>query len=140
MAYKVKKVDTWAAPLKDKSGSLAARLSSLASAGVNLEFVIARRAPDKPGTGVVFVTSISGAAKTRAAKKAGFHKTQSLHTVRVEGPDKKGQGARVTRVLAEKGLNLRGLSAAAIGGKFVAHIALDSKADAAKAARILRAL
>ena len=140
MAFKIKRVDTWAAPLKDKSGSLAARLGALAAAGVNLEFVIARRAPDKPGTGVVFATSISGAAKTRAAQRAGFRKTRSLHTVRVEGPDKKGQGARVTKALAGAGLNLRGLSAAAISGKFVAHIALDRNADAAKAARILRAL
>jgi hypothetical protein len=42
--------------------------------------------------------------------------------------------------LAEKGLNLRGLSAAAIGKKFVAHIAVDSASDAAKAVRALKGL
>jgi hypothetical protein len=46
-------VETWAAPLEDKPGGLAEKLSALADAGVNLEFVIARRASDKPGTGVV---------------------------------------------------------------------------------------
>jgi hypothetical protein len=42
--------------------------------------------------------------------------------------------------LAESGLNVRGLSAAAIGSKFVAYVALDTAAEAAKAVRILRKL
>lgn len=140
MALKVKRVDTWAAPLQDKPGSLAAKLNTLASAGANLEFVIARRAPDKPGSGVVFVTPIRGAAGCRAARQAGFQKTVHLHTVRIEGPDKKGEGARIAQALAEKRLNLPGLSAAAFNKKFVAHIALDSDADAAKAVRMLRTM
>ena len=126
--------------MEDRPGELAAKLKSLAQAGVNLEFVIARRAPDKPGEGVVFVTPIQGAAGVRAAKAAGFMKTDSLHTVRIEGADKKGEGAKITQALAEKGLNLRGLSAAAINKKFIAHVALDTAADAAKATRLLRAL
>jgi predicted amino acid-binding ACT domain protein len=133
-------VDTWAASIEDKPGSLAAKLSALAKAGVNLEFVIARRAPDKPGTGVVFVTPITGAVRCRAAQRAGFQKTERLHAVRIEGPDKKGQGSRITQALAEKGLNLHGLSAAAINKKFVAHIAFDSDTNAVKAVRVLRGL
>ena len=140
MALKIQRVDTWAAPLEDRPGELAAKLKSLAQAGVNLEFVIARRAPDKPGEGVVFVTPIKGAAGTRAARTAGFIKTNSLHTVRIEGADKKGEGTKITQALAEQGLNLRGLSAAAVSKKFIAHLALDTAADAAKAVRILRAL
>ena len=140
MKLKIQRVDTWAASLKDQPGGLAARLKALASVGVNLEFVLARRAPDKPGTGVVFVTPINGAAQCRAAEEAGFRKTKSLHALRVEGPNKKGEGARMARALAEKGLNLRGLSAATIGRQFVAYIAVDTSADVAKAARILRVL
>ncbi|HEU5396232.1 MAG TPA: ACT domain-containing protein [Verrucomicrobiae bacterium] len=140
MAFKVQRVETWAAPLQDKPGGLAAKLAALAHANVNLEFLIARRAPDRPGKGVVFVTPIEGAAKVRAARAAGFRKTVSLHTVRFQGPDRKGVGAKVTRALAEQGLNVRGLSAAAMKGKFIAHLALDTTADAAKAMRILRAL
>ena len=140
MTLKVQRVDTWAAPLEDKPGRLAEKLKVLAEAGVNLEFLIARRAPDRPGKGVVFVTPITGAAGCRAAKAAGFRKTESLHTVRLEGPDKKGEGVKITEALADQGLNLRGLSAAAIKKKFVANLALDSAADAAKAVRLLRAL
>ncbi|MBM3878260.1 MAG: ACT domain-containing protein [Verrucomicrobia bacterium] len=138
MTLKVAPVDTWAAALEDRPGSLAAKLGALAGAGVNLEFVIARRAPDQPGSGVVFVTPIRGAAGSRAAQKAGFARTKTLHTVRVEGSDKPGTGAKLTQALADLGLNLRGLSAAAIGRKFVAHVALDTAADAAKVVRALR--
>jgi len=137
---KAKRVDTWAAAIKDKPGTLAAKFKALSAAGVNLEFVIARRSPEKRGAGVVFVTPIRGPKQTRAAGAAGFKKTKSLHTVRLEGVNKRGQGARLTQALADKGLNLRGLSAAAIGNKFVCHIAVDTDADANKVARILSKL
>jgi hypothetical protein len=140
MALKTERVDTWAASIEDKPGGLAAKLKALADAGANLEFVIARRAPDKTGSGVVFVTPLKGAAQARAGREAGFAKTESLHTVRIEGPDKPGEGVRIAQALAEKGLNLRGLSAAAIGNRFVAHVAVDTSADAAKAIRVLRGL
>lgn len=136
----VTRVDTWAATIKDKPGGLSAKLEALAAAGVNLEFVIARRKAEKPGKGVVFVTPIKGAAQCRAAKKAGFKKSKSLHTIRVEGVDKPGAGSKITQALAAGGVNLRGLSAAAIGRKFIAHIAVDSAAAATQAARVLRKL
>jgi hypothetical protein len=44
----------------------------------------------------------------------------------------------MTQALAEAGINLRGLSAAALGRQFVAHLAFDGAADAIKAARILK--
>jgi hypothetical protein len=140
MAMKVERVDTWAASIEDEPGGLAQKLGPLAGAGVNLEFVLARRAPDKPGTGVVFATPIKGTAGARAARQAGFTRTAQLHTVRVEGPDKRGEVARITQALAEKGLSLRGLSAAAINKRFVCHIAFDSAADAAEAMRRLKTL
>lgn len=137
---KAQRVDTWAAAIKDKPGALAAKFKALSVAGANLEFVIARRSPEKRGAGVVFVTPIKGPKQCGAAGAAGFKKTKSLHTVRIEGINKRGQGMRLTQALAEKGLNLRGLSAAAIGSKFICHIAVDSEADASKAARILSKL
>ena len=140
MAMKVERIDTWAASLEDKPGSLAVKLDALAKAGIDLEFMIARREPSKPGTGVVFVTPIQGAPACRAARQAGFEKSDSLHTVRIEGADKLGQGAAIAQALAKEGLNLRGFSAASIGRKFVSHVAFDTAADAAKAVRCLRGL
>ena len=138
MKLDVSRVNVWAAGIADEPGGLAGKLAALADAGANLEFVIARRAADKPGTGVVFVTPITGAKQIRVAKKAGFAKTDSLHSLRVEGPDKAGLGAALSQELAAGGINLRGLSAAAIGKKFVMHIAVDTAADAAKAVKLLK--
>ena len=140
MALKVSKVDVWVGGLKDRPGSLAKKLRALADAGAELEFLIARRAPEKPGTGVVFLTPLKGAKQLAAAKKAGLRKTRSLNSVCVEGPDKPGLGARLTEALAATGINLRGLSAAVIGKRFVMHLAVDSVADAARARRVLKAL
>jgi hypothetical protein len=140
MKLKVERIDTWVAPLEDKPGALAAKLEALGKARVNLEFVIARRAPERPGKGVVFVTPIKGAAAIRAAREKGFRETKELCTIRVEGSDKAGQGAAVVQALADGGLNLRGLSAAALSKKFVAFIALDKQAEAAKAVTLLRKL
>jgi len=138
MALKVSRVDTWAATIEDRPGGLARKLEALAAGGANLEMVIARRTHDKPGMGVVFVAPIKGARATRAAVAAGFAKAASLHSLRAEGPDRPGLGAAITRALAEAGINLRGLTAAAIGRKCVVYLAIDAAEDAARAAGILR--
>jgi hypothetical protein len=138
MALKVTRVDTWAASIKDRPGGLAAKLETLAKAGANLEFVVARRSPDRPGTGVVFVAPIKGARATRAARLAGFKTAKALHTVRAEGPDRPGLGAKITGAIACAALNLRGLSAAAIGKRCVVYLAFDTDAAAAKAVRIVK--
>lgn len=137
---KVERVDTWAAAIADQPGGLAEKLAALRAAGCNLTFVMARRAPDEPGTGVVFVTPIKGNTQCRAARKTGFRKTASLHALRVEGLDRKGLGAQITEALAAKGINLRGISASSLGRKFVAVLAFDSSSDATRAARSLRAM
>jgi hypothetical protein len=138
MALTVSRVDVWAAGIEDKPGALAGKLAALAEAGAQLEFVIARRTSDQPGSGVVFLTPLVGAAQLRAAKKAGFQKTKSLHSVRIEGADKPGACAQLTQALAQAGINLRGLSAAALGKRFVTHLAVDDAATAAQAVRILK--
>jgi len=140
VALKVTRVDVWVAGMKDQPGSLAEKLDVLAAAGAQLEFVLARRAPEKRGAGVVFLAPIEGAAPLKAAKKLGFHKSKSVIAVRVEGPDKPGMGARITKALGDKRVNLRGLSAGVIGKRFVLHVALDTKAAAAKTVRILKQL
>ncbi len=138
MPYSIRKVDVWAAEIDDRPGGLADKLEALAKAGASLEFIVSRRAPDKPGKGVVFLTPIRGAKQTGAAINAGLGTTDSLHSVRVEGPDRPGLGTKMTRALAEAGINLRGLSAAALGRKSVAYFAFDSADDAANAMKLLR--
>ncbi len=140
MELVVERVDVWAATIQDRPGALAAVLSGLHKAGADLQFIIARRAPDKPGTGVVFVTPLQGDREVRAASQLGFNVTQSLHTLRVMGQDRAGIVAELTRALAEGGVNLRGLSASVIGSQFVAYVGLDSREDTIRATDILSRL
>jgi len=136
----IKRVDVWAASIKDRPGGLAEKLALLAEAGADLEFIIARRAPEKRGQGVVFLTPLKGPKQLRVAKAAGFAKTTSLHSLRIAGPDKPGIGGKIAQAVADAGLNLRGMSAAAIGRRFVCHLAFDNSADAASARRALKKL
>jgi hypothetical protein len=138
MAYTVKKVEVWAGEIADRPGGLASTLTALQVAGSNIEFVVARRAAEKPGTGVVFVTPIKGAKQKAAAQQAGLSTSQGLHSVRVEGPDRAGLGAKMTDALGGAGINLRGISAAALGRRAVSYFAFDSAADADNAIRILK--
>ncbi|MBI4579252.1 MAG: ACT domain-containing protein [Planctomycetes bacterium] len=138
MAYEISKVDVWAGSIEDRPGGLADKLEVLAKAGASLEFLIARRDTEQPGTGVVFLAPLRGVRQTRAAQDAGLAKAGSMFSLRLEGPDKPGLGARISRLLAEAGINLRGLSAAAFGRKSVVYFSFDSLDDAAKATRILK--
>ena len=140
MKLKVSRTDVWAAPLEDRPGGLADKLAALAQGGANLEFIIARRTPERSGQGVVFVTPLKGAKQVKAAEGAGFSRTSSLHSLRAEGVDKRGEGAKLAGAVADAGINLRGVSAAAFGKRFVCHLALDSAGDAAKAAAVLKKL
>jgi predicted amino acid-binding ACT domain protein len=67
-------------------------------------------------------------------------KTGNLHTLRIEGKDKPGMGAKLSQKLAAARVNLRGFSAAALRGHFVAYLAVDTAAAAKKALRVLKAL
>jgi hypothetical protein len=134
----VEKEDVWAAGIEDKPGALADKLVILAEAGADLDFVVARRAPDKPGTGVVFVTPLRGDREVRAATTAGFSVTSRLNSLRVEGLNEPGIAAKVTRRIAEAGINLRGFAGAVLITRFVMHLAFDTAEDAQQAMAALQ--
>ena len=139
MTLVVERVDVWAASINDQPGGLAGTLAPLAEAGADLNFVVARRAPDRPGTGVVFVAPLEGVAQMAAADQAGFAVADSLHSVRVQGDNRPEIGAEFTKSLAGAGINLRGLSAAVIGERFIMYLAVDTNEDAEKAMSLLQA-
>jgi hypothetical protein len=139
MALKVTKADVWACTIEDRAGGAADKLEALAGGGANLEMVLARRT-ETPGQGVLFATPVKGAKAVKAAEAAGFGKPQNIHSVRIEGGDKPGLGAKIARTLGNAGVSFRGVSACAIGRKFVSYIACDSAEDAAKAVAALKKL
>lgn len=134
----VERVDVWVATIQDRPGGLAEVLDALRLAGADLQFIIARRAPEKPGTGVVFVTPLQNDREIRAAAQVGFNVSQSLHSIRIMGRDRPGIAAELTQKLADGGINLRGFSASVIGAQFVAYVAVDSLDNANKAMGILK--
>ena len=134
----VEHVDVWAANIEDRPGGLAGVLSALRDVGADLQFIIARRAPQEPGRGVVFVTPLQGDREIAAAAEVGFNVTQTLHSVRVVGRNRPGFAAELTQKLADGGINLRGFSASVLGSQFVANVALDSLDEANKAMAILQ--
>lgn len=130
--------EVWAASLEDKPGALSNKLSALAEVGADLDFIIARRAPDKPGTGVVFVTPLRGDQEIEAAGELGFAATNRLHSIRIQSQNERGIAGKLTQIVSKAGINLRGFSAAAIGTQFVMHMAFDSDDDAKRAIGVLR--
>ena len=137
MELLVNRVDIWAASTGDKPGGLSGILKGLYEAGADLDFVIARRAPDEPGTGVVFLTPIRGDREVEAASTLGFNITSSVDAVRVEGDNVPGAAARLAELIADAGINIRGFSVAVIGPRFIAYIGFDSSSDTEKAAKII---
>jgi hypothetical protein len=138
MELTVERVDVWAATIDDQPGGLAQVLNALRDAGADLQFVVARRTPEAAGKGVVFVAPLQGDGEIRAATQVGFSVTPSLHSVRVMGLDQLGIVAQLAQMLAEGGINLRGVSAAVLGTQFISYIAVDSLDDAEKAIDILQ--
>jgi len=71
---------------------------------------------------------------------AGLAHAEKLATLKVEGDDAPGLGSRITSAIADSRVNLRGVSGAVLGRKFVVYLGFDGNADAAKAARALKTL
>ncbi|MCX7824135.1 MAG: amino acid-binding protein [Verrucomicrobiae bacterium] len=140
MALKVTKVEVWAAEIQDEAGGLAKVIGPAAAAGANFEFMIARRQPDKPGTGVVFVTPVPAGKVRDAARAGGLNRASHIFNLKIEGQDRPGIVSQIAKALGEAGVSMRGLSASALGRKFVCLIGFDTPEAADVAARIIRKL
>jgi len=140
MGLKATRNEVWIATIEDQAGGAAPVLEALARSKINLEMVFARRLPEQPGKGMLIVGPIKGAKAQKAALAAGVAKTGAMHGVRAEGGDRPGLGAGITRALGDAGISFRGISAHAIGRKFVCNIALDTPEDAERAVKLLKKL
>jgi len=139
MAMKIEKVDVWAGNISDEAGGLAQALEPLAAAGADLSFLFARRRPDFPGSGVVFVSGLRGAKQLKAAQSVGISKAKDVAGLRIQTADKPGLVYRLSAGLAAAGINLRGVFAAPTGRQCALMLAFDSAEDRDRAAKLLRA-
>ena len=137
MGFKLDRVHVWSGDVPDRAGGVASKLSLLAQAGTNLEFIFTQRQPENPGTGVLYVAPITGPVQVRAARAAGLAETQDPVVLRVEGDNQAGLGHRVTQQWALAGISFQGLTMAVVCDKFVGYAAFDSVTDANRAAAIL---
>ena len=137
MGFKLDRVHVWSCEVADQAGGVAAKLSALAQAHTNLEFIYTRRQPEKPGTGILYVAPITGPLQVRAAKSAGLAETNNPVVLRVEGDNSAGLAHKLTQKWAMEGLSLHGLMMSVLANKFVGYVSFDSVADSNRAAAIL---
>jgi hypothetical protein len=138
MGYDISTVDVWVGEVEDRPGALAEKLETLLRAGANIEFAIARPSSDVTShSTLLFVAPLIGPEQTKAAAEVGLVKSGTMHALRVIGPDRQGLLADMARTLADAGVHIDGLWAAALGGRAVQYIRLESYAAARRAAQIL---
>ena len=140
MALKVSRVEVWGGDIQDQVGGLADVLEAIGASGGSLQCVIGRRRTGQAGVGEVFITPVTGSRSESGASGAGLKRLAHLPTLRVEGADSPGLGGRMMRAIANQGVNVRGVSAAALGGDFVVYLGFDSDGDAERAATALKGL
>jgi len=137
MSFHLDRVHVWACEVPDEAGGVASKLHALAEAGANLQYVGTRRQPDRPGTGILYIAPVTGPEQIRAAKAVGLREVFSPVIVRVEGDNRAGLAARLTKEWALADISFTGLTMTAMGTKFIGYAAFDTPADANKAATIL---
>lgn len=140
MMLRIKNTDVWAAKLRNEPDTLALALQGLADAGANLECVITRRDNDNAERFTAFVTPIDGTEQKIRAPDLGFHPATGLYTLRVDGANRAGTGARITKAISDAGITMHGMSALTTGRRFVCYLGFDTEADRRKAANALNEL
>lgn len=136
MPYTVRNVEVWAADVLNRPGMLARMLEALSNAGAQLEFMVARQRTENSAR--VFVAPIKGKKQKQAASDVGFVPATGMYAIRVQGNDRAGLGAEISRAVASAGINIRGAAAATIGRQCVINFGFKSADDAKKATGVIR--
>lgn len=135
MSYRITNEFVCGGAISDRTEALADALQTLTDAGLDLEMIVSR--PDQSGWSLMFVSPLRTMEEIEAAEKIGLRREGSMQTLRIEGPNRPGVGARVASVLAKAGLKLRGYWALSLGDRCVTDIAFESEEDQAKAKSLL---
>jgi predicted amino acid-binding ACT domain protein len=137
MTLAIRKVQVWSGDFPDRPGAAAAKLAELAHAGADLEFLFTRPNRAKPETSSLFIAPIAGAEQIKAARSAGLGPAIDVAMLCVEGENRAGIGYDIMSRLAVAGINLRGISISALGGRFSAYLAFDNADVATTAVQVL---
>jgi len=140
MTLKTTRMNVWAASIEDAPGGLARVMRAVAETGADLDCVLARRDTTVKGRGVAFLATLEGADALANAGDIGLHQTANIATLKIEGEDRQGIGAELTRVMSEAGVNLHGLTAMVVGHRFVCYASFDSIAELERAEKAVHSL
>lgn len=138
MAITVKKVVLWRKEVENRPGTLAGTLAPLAQAGGNLRVVMGYAVPGESRRSVIEVFPVVGKKATAAAGASGLA-ASPIPCLLVEGDDQPGLGSRMTRAVADQGVNLAFLVAETVGRRFSAVFGFESDTDAARATPAIKA-
>jgi hypothetical protein len=138
MAVSVKRITLWRADVENRPGVLASALEPLARAGADLRLVMGYRFPQTPEHSAIELYPVSGKKATAAAEAAGLTAATHIPCLLVEGDNRPGLGAAITRGLAEANLNIAFLMAQVVGRRFSASIGFDDDGAATQAGRIIK--
>lgn len=136
MSYVLKKVDVWAGDFMNRPERLARILEALSAADAELQFLVARRVNEN--TSRVFLAPLDTKKQRQAATDVGLVPAIGMHAFRVEGNDRGGLGAEITRAVAAAGVNIRGASAATVGKKNVFYLAFKSEEELKSAMKAVK--
>ena len=137
MAVSVKPITLWRREIEDRPGALAESLAPLADGGVDVKILMAYRIPGQPGRGAVEIFPIAGKRATAAAERGGFG-ASSIPALLVEGDDAPGLGSRMSRAIAETGINLDFVVAHVVGRKYSAVFGFGDEESARRAAPVIK--
>ena len=137
MPVKVKKITLWRKELANRPGTLADALEPVAKAGADLQVVMGYCYPGDRSKAAVELFPVASKKPTAAAEAAGFGPA-AIPAVHVEGDNLPGLGYRLTRALADAGVNLDFLVAQVMGRKYSAVLGFENEADAAKAMPLIK--
>jgi hypothetical protein len=137
MAVSVKPITLWRRELQDRPGALADSLTPLADGGVDVKVLMAYRFPGEPGRAAVELYPISGKRATVAAERGGFG-SSSIPALLVEGDDTQGLGQRLSRAVADAGINMDFVVAQVFGRKYTAVFGFADEDGARRAAGLIK--
>jgi hypothetical protein len=137
MAVTVKKITIWRTEVENKPGMLAQTLEPLAAAGADLHVVMGYRIPGQETRAVIEVYPVTGKKVTAAAQSAGLSEA-SLPALLVQGENEPGLGHKLSRAIADAGVNLSFMVAQVLEGRYSAVIGLENADDLGKVSTIVR--
>jgi len=137
MAATVKKIVLWRKEVENKAGILANALAPLASAGTDINVVMAYRFPGETSKAAIELYPVTGRKSAIAAKEAGFS-ASSIPALLVQGDNRTGLGYETAQAIAGAGINMDFVVAQVVGRKFSAIFGFESDLDASQCAAIIR--